>query len=168
MESTRRNLLVTGGLVGGALGLGVTGRLIALGDVDNRDEPPEERVDEATLRQRVQMLIERLGDEPVDMLNLLKFVPGGEASYRRYGREFTTLVAKYAPGTEVPYMADFAGMLAGDIEWDRLIVVRYPSIKAFVALTSSQDYRQIAHHRSQAIERGMLYAMLPIDPYWEE
>lgn len=144
----------------GALGIGGARRLVAL---DEGSGQPGDEVGEATRRRQVQSLLERLGDRPVDMLNLLKFKEGGEPSYALYGEEFARLIPKFAPGSEVVYWADCAGLLVGTEEWDRLIIMRYPSMAAFLALTTSPDYHEIAHLRTDALERTVLYAMVPTD-----
>jgi uncharacterized protein (DUF1330 family) len=161
MEITRRNVLMTGGLVSGAMSVGTASRLFAIEDVVESSDQPGDAVGEETRRARIMELLERFGDDPVDMLNLLKFKAGREDSYARYGMEFGRLVPKFAPGTEVIYMAECAELLVGGQDWDRLIVVRYPSVKAFVALTGSPDYDQIAHLRTDALERAVLYALVP-------
>jgi uncharacterized protein (DUF1330 family) len=147
--------------MGGALGTFAARTLIAL---DKGPAQPGDDAVRAERQQRFGALLERLGDQPVDMLNLLKFKPGGEASYAAYGREFATLIPEHAPGTQVVYWADCAGLLVGSEEWDRLIIVRYPSMAAFLALTTSADYAAIAHLRTDALERAVLYAMVPSPP----
>ncbi len=158
MGCSRREVLIGGGLVGGTLGMGAARTLIAL---DEEPSQPGDRVGDAGRRQVIGSLVEQLGDGPVDMLNLLKFKAGGEASYARYGEAFAGLVAKLAPSTEVVYWADCAGLLVGTEEWDRLIIVRYPSMAAFLTITMSPEYREIAHLRTDALERTVLYAMVP-------
>jgi uncharacterized protein (DUF1330 family) len=151
-------MLIGGGVVGSALALGATGPLIA---VEEEGGQPGDQVGEAARRERILRLVEQFGDQPVDMLNLLKFKPGGQASYMRYGAEFGKLVAKFAPETEVVYQGQCKGLLIGAEEWDLVIIVRYPSMTAFLALTSSADYDEIAHLRLDALERAVLYAMAP-------
>jgi uncharacterized protein (DUF1330 family) len=158
VDCNRREVLIGGGVVGGVLGLGTTGSLIAL---EEHPSQPGDTVGEAERQQRVKSLLERFGDEPVDMLNLLKFKAGGEESYARYGAAFARLIGKFAPGTEVVYGAKCESLLVGTQEWDQLFIVRYPSMAAFLALTTSQDYEDIAHLRTDALERTVLYAMAP-------
>jgi uncharacterized protein (DUF1330 family) len=56
----------------------------------------------------------------------------------------------------------------GTEEWDRIIIVHYPSIQAFLKVTTSPEYERIAHLRTDALERAVLYAMVPIGRSWEE
>jgi uncharacterized protein (DUF1330 family) len=153
METTRRRVLTTG-----AIGLGVAGGLFA---IDEHGGQPGDTVGEEDRLKRVSALMERLGDDPVDMLNLLKFKAGGEVSYRRYGMEFGKLIPKYAPGTRVVYQGECAALLVGEQDWDRMLVVRYPSMNEFIALTGSSDYNEIAHLRLAGLERAVLYAIVP-------
>jgi len=164
MECNHRQVAIDGGLAA-APGMGVARQLIAL---DGEPRQPGDQVGAEQRRARIQGLIRTLGDDPVDMLNLLRFKPGGEASYQSYGVEFAKLIPKHAPGTEVVYWAECAGLLVGTEEWDRLIIVHYPSIKAFLKITASPDYERIAHLRTDALERAVLYAMVPIGRTREE
>jgi uncharacterized protein (DUF1330 family) len=161
--ASRRDFLASGAM-GGILGLGASGRLVALEETQAESDQPEDAVGTAARAERLQSLIARLGDDPVVMLNLLKFKPGGEESYRRYGQEFAAPMQKYAPQTQVVFYARCEELLIGHEEWDRIILVRYPSMKAFAALTSSAEYGAIAHFRTQAIERAVLYALVPESP----
>jgi len=164
MECNRRHVAIGGGPTA-APGMDAAGQLIA---IDGEPRQPGDQVGAEQRRARLRGLIQTLGDDPVDMLNLLKFRPGGEASYADYGRGFAVLIPKHAPGTEIVYWAECAGLLAGTEEWDRLIIVRYPSIKAFLKITTSPDYERIAHLRTDALERAVLYAMVPIGRKREE
>ena len=156
MPTTRRDELT-----GGATGLGAATHLFAVERTGNGSDQPGDTVGAATRRNRIIELMRRLGDDPVDMLNLLKFKAGGEALYRRYGEEFEKLIVKYAPDTRVVYQAKCAGLLVGGQEWDRLLIVRYPSVRAFITVTASSDYEEIADLRLDALERAVLYAMVP-------
>jgi uncharacterized protein (DUF1330 family) len=161
MDTTRRTVLMTGGLLSGAIGLGGATDLFALEGMEDQPDQPGDEVGTATRNQRIGDLIDRLGEDPVDMMNLLKLKPGGEASYGRYGQGFGKILAKYAPATTVAYSGDCASLLIGDREWDRLIIVRYPSMKAFSEVIGSPEYAEIAHLRTDALERTMVYAVVP-------
>jgi uncharacterized protein (DUF1330 family) len=156
MQTTRRDVLAVGGA-----GFGAATHLFAVEQTGNGSDQPGDTVSEAERRERFVELMKRFGDDPVDMLNLLKFKTGGEASYRRYGAGFMKLIATHAPDTRVVYQADCAELLTGNQEWDHLIIVRYPSVKAFLTVVGSSGYADIADLRLDALERAVLYAMVP-------
>jgi uncharacterized protein (DUF1330 family) len=156
MEDTRHEVLTAG-----AKGLGASPHLFAIEGTDDASDQPGDTVGAATRRDRIVELMRRLGDNPVDMLNLLKFKEGGEASYELYGQGFEKLVAKYAPDARVVYRANCAALLVGGQEWDHLLIARYPSVRAFLAVTASPEYEEIAGLRLDALERTVLYAMVP-------
>jgi uncharacterized protein (DUF1330 family) len=98
---------------------------------------------------------------PVVMLNLLRFKPGGEESYRAYGRA----LAGYLPriGAEVLYSGDCSTTLVApeQWEWDALLVVRYPSRQAFSDMVRDPEYQKVTHLRTNALEEAVLQATVP-------
>jgi uncharacterized protein (DUF1330 family) len=95
---------------------------------------------------------------PVVMLNLLKFKDGGKPSYERYAREFTPFVEKF--GSELIYLGDcLTSLVAPDShDWDAVLLVRYPSRKAFSEMVADPDYQRITHHRTEALSDAVLQA----------
>lgn len=162
-QPTRRSFLTSSGLatgaVAGALALGSTSELIAIEATEPlQEEQPGDAVGSATRAARIRDLASRLGDDPVVMLNLLKFKPGGLASYQRYGQEFQRPRDRYAPETRVLFAGRCEELLIGDVEWDMIILVQYPSVAHFSAVVGSREYAEISHYRTAAIERSVLYA----------
>lgn len=95
--------------------------------------------------------------EAVFMLNLLRFKPEGgeEKFYGNYGAGVTPLVAK-AGGRSVLRMKGITSVIA-DETIDVCILVTYPSASAFRAMITSEEYRAIAHHRTESIELGQIW-----------
>ena len=97
---------------------------------------------------------------PVYMVNLLKFkTTNGVASYLEYGAGVTPLLE--AAGATVC----FAGSRPRDVArasdsawWDVILVVKYPSPRAFLDMVTSESYQEISKHRDDALERGDLIA----------
>ncbi len=107
-------------------------------------------------------------EEPVVMLNLLRFrktaeqgqgVDGltGEAAYREYGRRFAELGPRF--GGEPIWMGDALNSIIGGEEWDRVILVRYPTRRQFVEMLADPDYQSISSIRSAAIQDSRLIEM---------
>jgi uncharacterized protein (DUF1330 family) len=110
-------------------------------------------------------------DTPVVMLNLLKFreravyaegqgeepCSGGEA-FMRYGKAVAPMIK--ACGGEQLWQGRQAAMLIGpqDKQWHLAVLVKYPSAQAFIDMVSSSAYREIAVHRSAALEDSRLIA----------
>ena len=108
-----------------------------------------------------QMLAEDPGG-PVVMLNLLRFRPGGRASYEAYARHLmTTFVPRY--GAQVIYAGDGSTTLvAGQGQaWDAVLLVRYPSREAFSRMVADPEYRQVTHLRTEALTEAVLQATVP-------
>ena len=112
----------------------------------------------------------RPGDEPVVMLNLLRFreqaeaghgVDGlsGKEAYREYGRRFDALHPRFG-GTPI-WMGKPHAVLIGEEgeSWDLAILVRYPARERFVAMLADPDYAAIAPLRAAALEDSRLVEM---------
>jgi len=99
---------------------------------------------------------------PIIMVNLLKFhemaqypddAPEaaenltGEAAYARYEAGLGDFIA--ACGGEMVYTGKAVRFYIGEGEWDRVLIVRYPSRAAFVAMVTNPDY-QIPHRHREA------------------
>jgi uncharacterized protein (DUF1330 family) len=96
--------------------------------------------------------------DPVVMLNLLKYKPdGGAAAFGRYATAASKLVR--GAGARVLFSGGGEQLLVGDNEWDAIILVQYPSRKAFLDMITSPEYHAISHQREEALERAVLYAI---------
>lgn len=103
-------------------------------------------------------LAERPADEPVVMVNLLKFKPsGGLESYAQYGREVAPHLQRV--GGTVRYAGTAPTFVIGDGEtpwWDAILVVEYPSPQAFIDMVSTLEYAEVHEHRVAGLDRGDL------------
>ena len=102
------------------------------------------------------------------MLNLLKFrefadygdgidakLSGAEA-YQRYAAEVVPIISK--TGGEVVFSGQANTLVIGDgeLEWDMVSIVEYPSVAAFLGMTSSDEYQKIHVHRDAGLEHQLL------------
>jgi uncharacterized protein (DUF1330 family) len=104
----------------------------------------------------------RADDGPVQMLNLLHFKPeGGAERYAEYTAAVTPLLE--GVGGRVLYAGAGSGALIGADGWDLVAVVEYPTRRAFIEMTSSPEYMEIAHLRTEALERAELHPLDQVD-----
>jgi uncharacterized protein (DUF1330 family) len=97
---------------------------------------------------------------PVVMLNLLRFQPeGGRERYEEYGAAVAPLLEK--AGAKVLFIGNPAAALLGEGAWDLVVLVEYPTRRAFLEMSGSTEYLAIAHLRTEALLEGELH---PIDP----
>lgn len=114
-------------------------------------------------------------DEPVDMLNLLRFrevadysaspelAPAssisGEEAYRRYSEHTLPFLAE--AGSEVLYAGNGRAPIIGpDGErWDSVLVVRHRSPQAFISFATNDGYLAGQGHRTAALEDSRLVPM---------
>jgi hypothetical protein len=50
-------------------------------------------------------------------------------------------------------------VLLGDDSWDLVLLVEYPTRRAFVEMIQSQGYQAIAHLRTEALTKGELHPL---------
>jgi uncharacterized protein (DUF1330 family) len=99
-------------------------------------------------------------DAPVIMLNLLKFkADNGLTSYLRYTKEAGRFVDR--AGGKVLYLGKAKELLNGEETWDAIMLVQYPSRKAFVQMANDPEYIKIHEFREAALDRAVLYATDP-------
>lgn len=98
---------------------------------------------------------------PVVMLNLLRFVDGGAERYAEYARAVAPFLAKV--GGELVYGGEGATALVAESgqAWDAVLLVRYPSRAAFLAMVGDPEYQRITHLRSEALSEAVLQATTP-------
>ena len=112
-------------------------------------------------------------DEPIVMLNLLRYrdqadsgfgVDGlsGREAYGVYGQRFAELHPKY--GGEPIWMGRALRSIIGTEDWDIVILVRYPTRRAFVAMFDDPEYQAIAPIRAAALADSRLIEMSQLLP----
>ncbi|WP_017536719.1 MULTISPECIES: DUF1330 domain-containing protein [Nocardiopsis] len=106
-------------------------------------------------------LVEEDPGGPVVMLNLLRFAPGGRASYEEYSRRAGRFLAEY--GAELIYAGDGATPLVAEEgqDWDAVLLVRYPSREAFSRMVADPEYQEITGLRSKALAEAVLQPTVP-------
>ena len=112
---------------------------------------------------------------PVVMLNLLKFREkalyplgtgfqdcSGRQAYRRYAD--TALEQLSAIGGKAIWMSKaMSSLIAPEGEtWDEVLLVRYPSSEAFLAMLQVPEYLAATIHREAALEDSRLIATIEI------
>jgi len=103
-------------------------------------------------------------DEPgaVTMLNLLEFAPeGGRERYAEYGAAVAPLLER--AGGRIVYAGEPGPVLLGERSWDMVLLVEYPSRKAFLEMIGSDAYQAIAHLRTEALTRGELHPLADVE-----
>ncbi len=120
-------------------------------------------------------LVESTVDSPVVMLNLLRFRDratggtgrdglSGREAYARYGANVRPFLE--AVGGRVLWQgrADSVVIGGSDDAWDAVILVEYPSRRAFLEMVSSPRYQAVAADREAALEDSRLIATTAMTP----
>jgi uncharacterized protein (DUF1330 family) len=127
-----------------------------------------------SLQQLERFAAQMPAGEPILMLNLLRFnseaaypadsgqTPcSGKEAYARYSR--TALHKVRAAGGDVQLMGEAqVALIAPEQEhWDEMLLVRYPSPEAFLAMLADQEYRAATIHRTAALADSRLIGCTP-------
>lgn len=120
--------------------------------------------------EQMQQFAEHMpADTPILMLNLLRFhqeahypdgsphaACSGAEAYARYSRTALTKVREAGGEVQVMARAHVALIAPADEHWDRMLLVRYPSRAAFLAMLADPDYRAATDHRTAALADSRL------------
>ena len=115
-------------------------------------------------------------DEPVEMLNLVRFLERaayppnhpcasegltGAEAYRRYSAESGPVFRRV--GGSIIWSAAAKLVLIGpeDEQWDSAFVARYPTAAAFLAMVTDDEYRRAVVHRQAAVLTSRLIRTAP-------
>lgn len=118
-------------------------------------------------REQITRLAESDEDGPVVMLNLLKFAEtagggggkSGAESYDTYGEKMRDIMAER--GIKLLWRGRADSVVIGDDEadgWDMVLLVQYPSRKAFLEMGASKEYGKVGEHRTAALADSRLIA----------
>ena len=114
-------------------------------------------------RERIEEMMQPGPDGPIFMVNLLKFKERaeyedgretdltGRQAYELYGRGVSRLITEY--GGEVVFAADVTFLSLGQVEelWDEVAIAKYPNRAALLAMSSSDEWRAFAVHRTAGL-----------------
>jgi uncharacterized protein (DUF1330 family) len=95
-------------------------------------------------------------DGPVVMLNLLRFGADGADRYAEYLRHFRPHAERI--GATVLYYGTGGPPVVADQgqDWDAVLLVSYPSRRAFCDLVRDPDYQRGTHLRTSALTEAVL------------
>jgi uncharacterized protein (DUF1330 family) len=95
-------------------------------------------------------------DEPVVMLNLLRFQEGGADGYAEYLQHFRPF-AEAVGATILYYGLGSAPVVAeAGQDWDAVLLVSYPSRKAFCDMVRDERYQRGTHLRTRSLTEAVL------------
>jgi uncharacterized protein (DUF1330 family) len=119
--------------------------------------------------EQFKELAETQDNGPVVMLNLLKFKQraddgsgSGADSYEKYGDAAVRMIEER--GGKIVWQGRAQQILIGDPkqDWDTVVLVQYPSRKAFLEMVSNPDYMKSHEHREAGLDRTIVVACQPV------
>jgi len=120
--------------------------------------------------EQIQTLLAGPADQPVVMLNLLRFKPAadspdehlsGEEAYRRYAEQMVAFVESKGGRVLWSGRVDSQVIGSGAEPFTMVGLVEYPSRRAFVEIASDPHVQEIGIHRAAGLEGQWLLAMTP-------
>jgi uncharacterized protein (DUF1330 family) len=117
--------------------------------------------------EQFKTLLEGPADQPVVMLNLLRFKPRADApdvglsgaeAYARYGDEMRKIVESH--GGRILWSGRVDSMVIADVDpgYHAVALVQYPSRAKFVEIARSAEVAAIGVHRAAGLESQWLIA----------
>lgn len=114
--------------------------------------------------KQIEQMMQTGPDGPIYMVNLLKFKDkaeyddgrptdlSGRDAYMIYGRAVGKILPKF--GGRAIFMADVTFLALGQVEelWDEVAIAAYPNRKALFDMSSSDEWREAAVHRTAGLK----------------
>lgn len=102
-------------------------------------------------------------EHPVVMLNLLRFAEGGEAGYQQYLAHFGRHADRV--GARVLYYGRGGAPVVAEAgqDWDAVLLVHYPTRRAFSEMVRDPGYQRGTHLRSDSLVEAVLQPTIPVE-----
>ena len=119
---------------------------------------------------QIQALLQSDFEGPVAMLNLLKFKEraeyedgretdlSGREAYQLYGQQMAPFVA--SKGGRLLHSSEARFLMIGDgeLEWDMVAIMEYPSKEDFAKIAGAPEVAEFALHRTAGLAHQLLVA----------
>lgn len=156
-DSSRRDFITSAGT---ATGLAALATLLGGSKIVNAQELGLNAMGPTPEQAQAFM---QLPDEPVVMVNLLKFSDSGTGAedYAQYGRDVARILESI--GAEIIFSGVCQATFIGGAEWDSVAMVRYPNARALLQMAQSAEYQAISSNRSSGLEGQVNLAVFETD-----
>lgn len=115
--------------------------------------------------EQFRALVESTDESPIVMVNLIRFKDQatgidegktGAQAYATYGEKIAPYLAE-AGGRVLVATASVESVIGPEEpEWDAVLLVRYPSRKAFIGMITNPGYQKEHEHRAAGVEEARL------------
>ena len=118
--------------------------------------------------EQIAELAKKRPEGDLYMLNLLKFKEraeyadgretdlAGEQAYLTYGAEVQKIIEGFGGGLVFGGRANVLLIGDGELEWDWVAIMRYPSFDHFTRMVESPEYQAIHVHRDAGLDHQVL------------
>ena len=110
-------------------------------------------------------------DGPIWMVNLMAYRAKADYADGRAsdisGREADDLYAPFGPlkaiGAEIVFVADVESQFLNDTpKWDRVAIVKYPTRRSFIEMSTRKDFQELHHHKDAGMAQTFVIGCLPM------
>ncbi len=124
-------------------------------------------------REQIEQLAASPSEEPVVMLNLLRFKDHAEGidegvsglqAYRRYAEAVAPFLRGVGGRVLVSAQAHETVIGPQEVEWDMALMVEYPSRRKFLEMSMDPGYLKIHEHRAAGLADSRLIACESLSP----
>ncbi len=124
--------------------------------------------------EQIRALAEKKPEGSLYMLNLLKFKPraiyadgretdlSGREAYLIYGAAVTKMIEGFGGSLVFAGKANVLVIGDGELAWDDVAIMRYPSFEHFADMARSEAYQAIHVHRDAGLEHQLLINCLDV------
>ena len=122
--------------------------------------------------EQVRSLQEADSEEPILMLNLLRFKPHadgidegvtGAEAYARYGQAAEPFLRAVGGRLRMAVAPTQSVIGPKESEWDLVLLVEYPSRAKFLEMATNPEYLEVHAHREAALADSRLIACSGLD-----
>jgi uncharacterized protein (DUF1330 family) len=128
--------------------------------------------------EAIESVRRRDPEQPVEMINLLKFadradpalglgdLSGSACYFDNYLAGASGVASALGTGASVVYANDVSSCFLATVgeDWDYMLVVRYPSRRAFLGLVTSDEYTEVAGFRTGSLVNSRLIECVGTEP----
>lgn len=132
-------------------------------DASIRPLPDDGRMAINPTGPRLKAFLAEDPDQPIVMLNLLRFVDGGARGYQDYLAHFRVHAERV--GARIVHYGHGAAPLVAEPgqDWDAVLLVSYPSRRAFSDMVRDPDYQAGTHLRTESLVEAVLQPTITVD-----
>lgn len=116
-------------------------------------------VNSEELPERLDATTADYGPDSIVVVGLQRLKPDSERAYEGYTRASRRLISQYGGG--ILFAADGEQLLVGDGQWDRLVLIHFPSLHQLQSMIESPAHQHVLELRGEAVADTLHFLTRP-------